>query len=223
MRTNPFHTSNPDFGKLYVFGAGGSGREVAWLAAQSWGNNVDAELVVDQAEFLRSDVNGRKVILLQDMTENETSRYVIALGDPATRRRIASLFDLTSLRSTSIVHPRAEMSDWVELGSGSIVCAGSIVTTNVSIGNHVHVNIGCTISHDVIIGDFTTLSPGVHISGNVHIGKGVFIGTGANIINGSHDNPLVIGDDTVVAAGACVTKHVLPGTMVAGVPAVRKR
>ncbi len=32
-----------------------------------------------------------------------------------------------------------------------------------------------------------------------------------------------VGDDSVVAAGACVTKSVKPNTMVAGVPAVQKK
>ena len=223
MRINPFHMQNPGFGKLYVFGAGGFGREVAWLAAQSWGSGVDIEFVVDQADLSCTEVNGYKVVLFQDVPGGEMSRYVIALGDPAARRRIAPLFSSTSLRSTSIVHPRAEMSDWVELGLGSIICAGTIVTTNVSIGEHVHINIDCTIGHDAIIGEYSTISPGVHVSGNVHIGKGVFIGTGANIINGSHGRPLTIGDDAVVAAGACVTRDVLSNAMVAGVPAVRKR
>lgn len=223
MHTNAFHLQSPGFEKLYVFGAGGSGREVAWLVAQSWGNKIDIEFVVDRTEFLSTDVDGHKVILFQDIIENESSRYVIALGDPTARRRIASSFQTTLLRSTSIIHPRVEMSDRVEVGSGSIVCAGCIVTTNVSIGKHAHINIGCTVSHDVVIGNFTTLSPGAHISGNVHIGEDVFIGTGANIINGSSDKPLMIGNGAVVAAGACVTKHVASGIMVAGVPAIRKR
>lgn len=223
MRPNSFHMPNPDFGKLYVFGAGGFGREVAWLATQSWGTSVEIEFVVDQPGLLGPDVNGHKVILLQDMTQSESSRYVIALGDPVARRRIASIFGSILLRPASIVHPRAEVSDWVEVASGSIVCAGTIITTNVSLGSHVHINIDCTIGHDATIGEFSTISPGVHVSGNVHVGKGVFIGTGANIINGTSDKPLEIGDGSIVAAGACVTTHVLPGTMVAGVPAVRKR
>ncbi len=111
----------------------------------------------------------------------------------------------------------------MEIAAGSVICAGSILTTNVAIGEHVHVNVGCTISHDVFIGDFSTLSPGVHVSGHVHIGRDVFIGTGANIINGSANGPIVIGDGAVIAAGACVTKSVEPGALMAGVPAVRKR
>jgi acetyltransferase-like isoleucine patch superfamily enzyme len=73
------------------------------------------------------------------------------------------------------------------------------------------------------VGDFSTVSPGVNIAGNVHVGEGVFFGVGANVINGVHSRPLVIGDGAVVAAGACVTRDVEPNSMVAGVPAIRKR
>ena len=69
------------------------------------------------------------------------------------------------------------------------------------------------------MGDFTTLAPGVHVSGCVHFGKRVYVGTGAVIINGTRDNPLILGDDAVVGAGACVTKSVPPATTVVGVPA----
>lgn len=115
------------------------------------------------------------------------------------------------------------MSRWVDIGDGVVICAGNIVTTNVNLGKHVHVNLGCTIGHQASIGDFTTLSPGVHVSGNVRIGRGVFVGTGATIINGTASEPLSIGDGAIVAAGACVTKPVESGALVAGVPAVRKR
>lgn len=122
-----------------------------------------------------------------------------------------------------MVHPRVEMSSCNEVGLGSLICAGSVVTCDVSLGEHVHVNVGCTVSHEVSIGDFATLSPGVHIAGNVSVGRNVFIGIGVNVINGKRGLPLVIGDGAVIAAGACVTRHVEPGALMAGVPAVRKR
>ncbi len=55
------------------------------------------------------------------------------------------------------------------------------------------------------------------------IERGAYIGAGASILNSSRDSPLVIGAGAVVAAGACVTRPVEAGAMVAGVPAVRKR
>ncbi len=223
MSCNPFHMERPNFEKLYVFGAGGSGRETAWLAEQSFGNAVEIEFVVDKTEFLQSDINGHAVTLLTDITPQGSARFVVAIGDPTARRKITTLLQVIPLQETHIVHPRSEISDSVELGAGVIICAGVIITTNIRLGRHVHVNIDCTISHDAAIGDFSTLSPGVHISGHVRIGEGVFIGTGANIINGTADVSLIIGDGAIVAAGACVTKSVDAGAMVAGVPAVRKR
>jgi sugar O-acyltransferase (sialic acid O-acetyltransferase NeuD family) len=220
---NPFYKQTADFRRLYIFGAGGSGREIDWLAEQSWGDEVERVFLVDQLEFLCSAINNIPVQLLQNVEVKPDCRFTIALGDGARRRRAAHACLDRGLLPTTIVHPRAEISHWVSLGEGVVICAGTAISVNVSLGDFVHVNVGCTISHDVSLGEFTTLSPGVHIAGHVQIGRGVFIGTGASIINGQSGQPLIIGDDAVVAAGACVTQSVEAGAMVAGVPAVRKR
>jgi len=223
MPCNPYHKPKPEFKKLYIFGAGGSGREVAWLAEQSWGSEVEIEFLVDIPGHPMQPVNGHVVRLASEALPGSTSRFVIAIGDSLARRKIATLCAAIPLKEVTVVHPRAEISDSVKLGPGTVVCAGAILTTNIRVGRHVHINIGCTVSHDAVIGDFATLSPGVHVSGHVHIGHGAFIGTGVNIINGSADAPLIIGDGAVIAAGACVTKSVDAGALVAGVPATRKR
>jgi sugar O-acyltransferase (sialic acid O-acetyltransferase NeuD family) len=222
MASQPYLDIAPDFRRLYIFGAGGSGREVAWLAEQLWGEHVERDFLVDQPEYLLGPVNGVPVRLLGD-ADGTNSRFVVAVGDPQARRSIVQRCVTQGLRPTRLIHPRVEMSIHNEVGEGTILCAGSIVTTNVSIGAHVQVNIACTISHEVRIGDFTTLSPGVHVAGNVVIGRDVFIGIGVNIINGQSSAPLVIGDGAVIAAGACVTRSVEAGALMVGVPAVRKR
>jgi len=223
VKCNPFHQEDPGFEKLLVIGAGGFAREVAWLAEQAWDARVAVEFVVDKAEYLSADVNGVCVRLLTDVVPTESARFVVAIGDPTERRRIAKLCHAALLQDVRIVHPRAELSRLVEIGAGTIVAAGVIATTNIRLGRHVHINIDCTIGHDAVIGDYATLSPGVHVSGHVHIGEGVFIGTGANIINGSATAPLHIGEGAVIAAGACITRPVEPGALMAGVPGVRKR
>ena len=220
---NPFHTSDPGFSRLYIFGAGGSGREIAWLAEQCWGRAVESIFLVDHQAYLSAPVNGVPVMLLADVVPDEHDHFVIAIGDPTVRRKVVADCLGVGLRPATLVHPRVEMSDRVEVGQGAVICAGSIATAGVVVGRHVHVNLACTISHDVRIGDYTTLSPGVHIAGNVDIGREVFIGTGANIINGRAGAPLVIGDGAVIAAGACIIRSVESGALMAGVPAVRKR
>ena len=137
--------------------------------------------------------------------------YVIAIGDPSVRRRLADQIDG---RPGSLVHPSAVLGKRVDYGDGTIICAGSILTTNVELGNHVHVNLGCTIGHDCLLRDYVTLSPGVHLSGRVAVGEGVEIGTGAVVLP-----DLCIGSGARVGAGAVVTKNVPSGVTVVGVPA----
>jgi sugar O-acyltransferase (sialic acid O-acetyltransferase NeuD family) len=213
----------PRFRKLYIFGAGGHGREIAWLAQQAWGADLELEFLVDRTEFLSEPVNDIPVRLLGESKANVDTRFVVALGDPILRRVATAACVSAGHAPAQLVHPRAEMSARVALGEGVVIFAGAIITTNVRIAAHVHVNVACTISHDVTIGEFATLSPGVHVAGHVVIGRNVFIGIGASVINGRRGAPLVVGDDAIIAAGACVTRSVEPGAMVAGIPAHRKR
>jgi sugar O-acyltransferase (sialic acid O-acetyltransferase NeuD family) len=206
---------------LGIFGAGASGREVAWLAQQCWGDGIKLCFVVDQPELAGRMVNDIPTVHLSDFAQRSIKTPIcVAVGDPVARERCVQACLTMGLTFVSLVHPRIESSRWVSVGTGSIICAGAVLTTNIDIGSHVHVNIDCTISHDAIVGDFTTLSPGVHIAGWVSLGKRVFLGTGAIVINGSADRRLTIGDDAVIGAGACVTEDVAPGSTVVGVPAV---
>jgi sugar O-acyltransferase (sialic acid O-acetyltransferase NeuD family) len=210
--------------KLAIFGAGGHGRELAWLAERAGWNKSDMFFVVDRPEYLAEEINGLPVRLLDDATKpDDKIGFVVALGDAAARERCATLCEQAGFTAIPLIHPGIELSPTVTIGQGSVICAGAILTVNIRIGRHVHINVGCTISHDAVLGDYATLSPGVNIAGHVQLGRHVFIGTGATIINGSSVNPLTIGDGAVIAAGACVTASVEEGAMVAGVPAVRKR
>jgi sugar O-acyltransferase (sialic acid O-acetyltransferase NeuD family) len=220
---NPSVEQEVDFEKLYIFGAGGHGREIAWLARQRWAESVELVFLVDQERYVSGAVDGVPVRLLSDVDPTEQDRFVVALGDPALRRKIAAACETMGLSATSVIHPRAEVSGSVEIGSGAIICAATVLTVDIKLGQHVHINRTSSISHDVTIGDFTTVSPGVHVSGHVEIGEGVFIGTGANIVDGRPGNPILIANEAVIAAGACVTEPVAAGAMVAGVPALRKR
>ncbi|HKR76503.1 MAG TPA: acetyltransferase [Rhodanobacter sp.] len=222
MRPNPFHDPRPDFRRLRIFGTGGSGREIAWLAEQAWGERMELQFVVDHPRYLAGPVNGIPVALLAELEPDDDARFVVALGDPEQRKRAVAALVGAGHRPVILIHPRAEMSRFVEIGEGTVVCANSSITCNVAVGAHVQVNLGCSVAHDVILGDYATLSPGARVSGHVHVGRGAFIGTNACVINGRPGEPLRIGDGAVIAAGACVTQDVPAHALVAGVPAVVK-
>ena len=195
---------------------------MAWLAS-SLGQSIDVKFLVDRPEYLVPSVAGRPVALLSDTVPEDAARYVVAIGDPQIRKRLADSMERSGFVARNLVHPSVHMSGSVAVGIGSILAAGSILTVDIKVGRHSQVHVACTVGHDAVIGDFSTLCPGVRVSGNVHIGNGVFLGAGAVVINGSATKPLIVGDNAIVAAGACVTGDVEPGAMMAGVPATRRR
>lgn len=103
---------------------------------------------------------------------------------------------------------------------------------NISIGKNVFINSGCrfqdqggiTIGDDALIGHNVVLATLNHeikpekrknmVPAPILIGKNVWIGANATILPG-----ITIGDNSVVAAGAVVTKDVPANTIVGGVPA----
>jgi sugar O-acyltransferase (sialic acid O-acetyltransferase NeuD family) len=205
--------------KIAIYGAGGFGREVAWLAESCSSANEVVCFVDDDPNSRGKTVNDIPVFDFNGLQNRFPGiMVVVAIGSPSVRQMVVDKLGKAGFFIGSLVHPRTEKSRWVKMEEGTIICAGCILTTNIHIKRHVQINLDCTIGHDVVMGDYTTLAPGVHVSGWVHFGKRVYVGTGAVFINGTEEYPLVIGDDVVVGAGACITKSIETGTWV-GVPA----
>jgi sugar O-acyltransferase (sialic acid O-acetyltransferase NeuD family) len=206
---------------IAVYGAGGFAREVAWLAEQC---GLDVRCFIDDDPRNHGKMlNDIPIMSLTDCAAAFTGIGVAAgIGSPTSRRAVIDRAIANGLRPWSLIHPRVEISKHVEFGAGVVVCAGNILTTNIIVRDHVQINLDCTVGHDVVLEEYATLAPGVHVSGYVHIGRGAYIGTGAAIINGTAEQPLVVGDGAVVGAGACVTRSIEPGVTAVGVPAKPK-
>jgi len=204
--------------KVLIYGSGGFGRAVAWLA-----HDADYDVLAfidDDSSRWGQQVNGIPVISIDEAAQKYIDVPVtIAIAHPSTRKTISEKVKERGFDFATLIHPKTLKSELVEIGKGCIIKAGNIINVNVKIKDFVHINLGCIIGHDVIIHDFATLALGVRVSGWVFIHEGVFIGTGAVIINGTPDAPLEIGSYAVVGAGAVVTRSVPPGVTVVGVPA----
>jgi len=209
--------------KIAIYGGGGFAREVAWLVevCAAAGRAIEAVCFIDDDETRHGSIRNDLPVLGLDEARARfpTARCVSAIGSPRARAATIGRATAAGFSLATLVHPRTEMSSRVAVGPGTVICAGCYLTTNITLGAHVQINLDCTIGHDVVMGDFATLAPGVHVSGRVHLGKRTYVGTGAVIINGTEREPLVIGDDAVIGAGACVTKPVEPGLTAVGVPA----
>lgn len=211
--------------QIAIYGAGGFGQEVAWLAQSAVidGNHCEVCCFIDDDSAVCGTIlNDAEVMqVFEAKKKYPDARVVSGIGVPKIREITMRKVLATGFDFATLIHPRVEMSKWIEMGEGTVICAGNILTANIFLGKHVQINLDCTIGHDVIMGDYATLAPGVHVSGCVHIGKRAYIGTGAVIVNGTQNDPIVIGDDAIIGAGACVTKSVPPGQTWGGVPARR--
>lgn len=202
---------------LGIMGAGGHGREahtVARAAIEAGAPWTEVVLFddgpVDADRLARIGVD--EVYPSSELAER-CDGFVIAIGDPAIRARVARSVEATA-RATRLVSPDASIGSDVELDGGVMVYGGATITTNVRIGPHSHVNAGCVVSHDVRIGAAVSLSPGALLNGEVVVEDGAFIGTGAIVLPGR-----TVGQGAVVAAGAVVVDDVAPEATVIGVPA----
>lgn len=141
---------------------------------------------------------------------SESKRTIIAIGDPAVRKRIAKQFAHLNFETffSGSWHGHAKF------GKGCIVCFGTYITVGVELGDHVIVNLNCTIGHDCRIGNFVTISPGANISGNVTIGDLCYIGTNAVI-----REKISICDNVTIGAGAVVVKNITESGTYVGNPA----
>jgi sugar O-acyltransferase (sialic acid O-acetyltransferase NeuD family) len=203
---------------LVIIGAGGFGREVLDIveAIEAAGQRLHFRGFLDDGDVDLERLGRRRAALLGTVSSfpAHADRFVIGIGATTVRAEIAGLLEGLGGQALTLIHPTSTMGGDTEVGAGSVIAAGARLTTNIRLGQHVHVNLNATIGHDTIVGDHVSIFPGATISGDVIIGDRVTIGTGANLING-----VSIGADAYVGAGAVVTRDVLAGTTVAGVPA----
>lgn len=205
---------------LYIIGAGGFGREVAWLIerinrkSEEW----NFKGFLDDNDTLHGKKEGGYLILggIELLKELKSEVWVVcAVGAARVRKTIVEkVHTFSNVRFATLIDPDVTLSDRVSIGEGSIICAGSIMTVDIRIGQHVILNLDCTIGHDACLEDFVTVYPSVNVSGNVLVKECAELGTGTQIIQGK-----TIGTQTIVGAGAVVVRDLPEKCTAVGSPA----
>lgn len=208
---------------LIIIGAGGFGREIAWLTDRI---NKAAPLsplwnllgfIDDNEQIQGQRINGYPVLGNMSAIKRFPNAYfVCAVGTSCVREKIIKKAkkQFPGIHFATLIDPSAVMSDLVTVGEGTMICAHTIITVNITIGEHVILNLDCTVGHDAILQDFCTLYPSVNVSGITNIGRGAELGTGMQIIQGK-----TIGDYSIIGAGSVVVKDIPANCTAVGSPA----
>lgn len=204
---------------ITIFGAGGFGREVKTIIDAINKSEPSYNFVgfYDDGIEKGTIVNGYPVLGgIQELNEVSSElSLIISIGDPRIKKNILNKIENSFIKFPTIIHPNASVSsDDVQIGKGTIICEGTIITCNINIGEFVIFNLMCTVGHDTTIDNYCAFMPSVNISGEVHLHKSVYVGTGAKIIN-----QLEIGENTIIGAGAVVSKSLPANCTAVGIPA----
>lgn len=197
--------------RIAVIGAGGHAKVVLGTL-QAVGMPVAAIFDDNPATWGREILGIPVVGAVHRLVEEGYQQAVIAIGDNATRRRMAMEFQ--AIQWVTVIHPNAWIHPSVQIGEGTVVFAGAVIQPEARVGNHVIINTGATVDHECIVHNYAHIAPGVHLAGRVEIGEGAFVGIGSSVIQCRK-----VGAWAVVGAGAAVVRDIPGGVTAVGVPA----
>lgn len=202
---------------LYIFGASGHGKVVADAAQMS---GAFARLVFADADAtlvgtpIHNTVIRHEDEVICEMRSTRDGEAIIAIGDNATRARLATRLHDTGITFATVKHPQSAVATSATLGMGSVVMAGAVVQADAEIGEGVILNTCSSIDHDCRVGDYVHCGPGSTLCGDVTVDDQAFVGAGATVIPG-----ISIGARAIIGAGAVVVHDVPDDATVMGVPA----
>jgi sugar O-acyltransferase (sialic acid O-acetyltransferase NeuD family) len=201
---------------ILVAGASGQHATVVYEAAILSGMMVAGYVTVDDSASLTvldcKQLGRMEEILVPSRLHDHS--FVVACGSNKLRRDISEQLSRSGAEFQTVCHPSAIVSPSALISPGSMLLAGSIIGPRASIGRGVIVNHAASIGHDCIVGDYSNICSGARLAGATRLGASVFIGLNASILQGCE-----VGQSATIGAGAVVTRDVIQGSVMVGVPA----
>ncbi len=205
--------------KIAIFGTSGFAREVA-----------DICIELEYASIVFLSATGHMTDYLSGMEVRDEGEvellhldgfdFAMGMGEPKVRRKISQKYK--HLNFPNLIHPDSSFGlnqrDEIQKKKGNIICAGCRLTNNIAFGNFIVLNHNTCVGHDSIIGDFVSAMSGALIAGNVELSECSYLGSGSIILQGSINNKIKVGENTIVGSASLVTKSVKSNVTVFGVP-----
>ncbi len=202
---------------IVIIGAGGLGRETLLTAQDVCIENptwrIKGFLDTDKAALQGLDCPF-PIVGDDDYQPEENDHFVLAVGNPILRARLADLWGGRGARFLTLVHPRAYVARTATVGVGCVVSPFCHVADRATLDDHVLLNTYASVGHDSKIGRASVLSPYATVNGNVTVGAQAFMGTHATVTPGQN-----VGDRAKISAGSVVYRTVPSEHLALGNPA----
>jgi len=206
--------------KCIIYGAGSVGRLALQIIEDLNKISKDFEVLgfVDDNEKLHGTyLNGYKVFGgFSYLKISGIKNIIISFSQNSLRHSVFNNISkhIQDIKFPTIIHPSVWLGQNVKIGKGVIIYPSVCIDPDVSIDDFSILNKLTSLGHDTSIGKYVTLSPGVKIGGFNVIKDKVYLG-----INSSSLQYMKLGENSVIGAGAVVTKNIPANCTAVGIPA----
>ena len=168
--------------KIIIVGAGGFGREVAWVIDRINQRQEYYQVrgFCDDDPSKENDLSDTSLFLgAVDQVINGDLKcgFICAIGNNKLRRSLTDKFISVGFTPCSIIDPSAVIAHDAKVGGGSFVGINSVISVRSQVGTGCIVNHNVSVGHDVTVPDYAQLCPGVSVSGECRIGEGALLGS----------------------------------------------
>ena len=140
---------------VVIIGTGSHARKL-WLYLKL--KNLHVRAFVDENPFAISLSPDIECLHLDQLEKLEIDlEFIVAIGNPAVRKRLQEKFCNYGWVPMVLVHPTAYVAQDAKIGAGSVICAQAVVETGSIIGDGCIVDIGVSVDHDCFINQYCHL------------------------------------------------------------------
>jgi sugar O-acyltransferase (sialic acid O-acetyltransferase NeuD family) len=192
--------------RLLIVGAGGLGREVGNWAIDAINESsgwIITGFLDDNPNALYGKTTSIPLIgSVAGFVPSNGVYVVIAMGNPAVRRKLHEELLVKGAQFANVIHPTAIVAEGARLGVGVVAAPFSILSADSCIGDGVVVNYHAVIQHDAEVGRWSYISSHGNVGGGASLGQEAVVGTHSVVPPCAH-----VPDHYMVSPGTVFEPH----------------
>jgi sugar O-acyltransferase (sialic acid O-acetyltransferase NeuD family) len=202
--------------EIYIVGAGTYG-EVMYELAEILGYKVNGFYDEDENKLNLSIMGVEIIRKFSTLNQNEINgkNFIVAIGNNNTRLNIMNKINEFGGFTPTLIHPSAVISPSAQIGKGVYIHANACIWTKVKIDDYCIISPNVVIAHHTNVGKACLISTLSGVGASIKIEDLVFVGMGCTLITGLN----VVGENSLIGAGAVVIKDTEKNSLYVGVPA----